>query len=326
LDRRRAISGIAALASLAPRVTYAQQSKVWRVGFLWGGPRPPMGTPPGALREALAQLGYVEGRNLTYVVRWADAKFERLPALAAELAQSDVDVIVLTGWLAASAAKRATSKVPIVVVACGDVAETGLVASLSRTRSNITGVSDPEAELSAKRLQLIKETVPRASRLAVLWNQDDVGMTFRYREIGAAAQTLGVAIQPLGVRAPDDFAEAFTAMQRERPDAIFLVTDALTSLNRRKVIEFAAAHRIPAMYEFASYARDGGLMAYGSSFEEGLSRAAYYVDRILRGAKASELPMEQPTRFHLIINLKTAKELGLTIPQSVLVRADEVIQ
>lgn len=328
INRRRfLIAAGVLLAGPAPISGMAQQQgKTWRIGFLQGGARPANGLPPLALREGLAGLGYVAGTNLVYEGRWAEGQFDRLPALAADLVQLRVDAIVVTGWPATQSVKRATSTIPIVSAGVGDAVESGLAASLARPGANLTGMSDVEIELSSKRLQLLKETFPKASRIAVLWNQDDVGMTLRYRKIDAAAHSLGVNVQALGVREPDDFEGAFSAMKRARPDALFLVTDALTSLNRKRVIEFAAAQRIPAMYEFSSYVLDGGLMSYGSNPEESFRRAAYFVDRILKGAKPGDLPMEQPTRYYLHINLATAKALGLTIPQSVVLRADKVIE
>jgi ABC-type uncharacterized transport system substrate-binding protein len=203
---------------------------------------------------------------------------------------------------------------------------TGLIASLARPGGNITGITDPAAELSAKRLEFLKEAVPKASRIAVLWNADDRAMTLRYQEVERAARILRVTVRPLGVREPDDFNVAFSAMTRERPDALFLVTDALTILNRRRIIDFAATHRIPAMFEFGFLVRDGGLMSYGPDLDDNLRGAAVYVDRVLKGAKPSDLPVELPTRYYLLVNLKTAKALGLTIPQALLGRADEVIQ
>jgi putative ABC transport system substrate-binding protein len=175
-------------------------------------------------------------------------------------------------------------------------------------------------------MQILKETVPRATRIAVLWNANDRAMTMRYNEIDRAARVLQLTVQPLGIGEPDDFDTAFSSMTRERPDALFMVADALTTLNRKRVIEFAAAHRIPAMYEQASVVQDGGLMSYGPNFDERFRRAAYYVDRIFKGAKAGELPVEQASKFDLAINLRTAKALGITIPQSVLLRADRVIE
>jgi putative ABC transport system substrate-binding protein len=328
MNRRDALLAVLALGTAAaPLATKAQRpGKASRIGFLAGGGRPPNGLPPAALREAFSALGYVEGTNVAYEGRWAEGKFDRLPALAAELVQLHVDAIVVLGWLATRAVKHATPVIPIVIAGVGDAVESGLAASLTRPGANLTGMSDLEADLSSKRLQLLTETVPKASRIAVLWNQDDLGMTLRYRNIDAAAHALGVTVQALGVREPEDFGVAFSAMERQRPDALFLVTDALANLNRKRVIEFAALHRIPAMYENGTYVEDGGLLSYGSSLDDSLRRAAYYVDRILKGAKPGELPMEQPTRYYLFVNMKTAKTLGLTLPQSVVLRADKVIE
>ena len=311
----------------APLASFAQQKpKIWRIGFLSGATRPPDGLPPAAFRQGLAELGYVEGRNLMYEGRWAEAKFGRLPELAAEPVQLRVDAILVVGFPATQAVKRATSTIPIVTTSAGDAVGSGLVANLSHPGANLTGMSDMAVELSAKRLELLKETFPKASRVAVLWNQNNLAMTQRYREIELAARALAVTVQPLGVREPDDFDDAFSAMSRRRPDALFLVTDALTTLNRKRVIEFAATHRIPAMYEYSSLVQDGGLISYGPNQDDNFRRAAYYVDRILKGTKPGDLPMEQPTRYYLFINLKTAKALGITIPPSVMVRADRVIE
>jgi putative ABC transport system substrate-binding protein len=312
----------------APFLAAAQPSqKVFRVGHLSAGGRTPDGAPPGPLREGLRGLGYVEGQNVAYEARFAEGKTERLPALAAELVRLKIDVIVATGGPAAVAAKQATSTIPIVLApAAGDAVAAGLIASLARPGGNVTGLTDESVQLSAKRMELLKEAVPKAALIAVLWNANDQGMTLRYREIEKAARILHVEVQALGVREPDDFAVAFSTMTRRRPDALFLVTDSLTILNRKRVIEFATRYRIPAMYEFSSYVRDGGLMSYGPSPEDGFRRAALYIDRILKGAKPADLPAEQPTRYYLAVNLKTAATLGLTIPQSVLLRADEVMQ
>ena len=201
-----------------------------------------------------------------------------------------------------------------------------LIASLARPGSNVTGLSDNATDLSAKRLELLKEAVFTASRIAVLWNSRDDAMTLRYREIDRAARVLGVSIQPLGVREPDDFERAFSAMNRERPDAMIMVTDVLTNLNRKRVLDYAEAHRVPAMYEFASFVHEGGLMSYGPSDDDLLGRAAVYVDKILKGAKPSELPAEEPTVYHLVINSRTAKKLGFNIPQSLLLRGAELVQ
>jgi len=242
------------------------------------------------------------------------------------LVQLKVDVIVSQGWPATLAAKQATSSIPIVMApATGDAVATDLIASLARPGGNVTGLSDESVELSAKRMQLLKEAVPTAARIAILWNTNDQGMTMRYREIDKAARTLRVEVQAYGVHGPEDFAVAFDAMTKRRPDAIFLVSDSLTRANRKQLIDFAATNRIPAMYEASYYVRDGGLMSYGPSADDGYRDAAIYVDRILKGAKAADLPAQQPTRYYLTFNRTTAAALGLTIPPSLLLRADDVI-
>jgi putative tryptophan/tyrosine transport system substrate-binding protein len=333
MRRRTFLAGIAGLVGVAAAglaaVTpgaVAQPRRSWRIGFLSGGARPPDQAPPPALRQALRELGYVEGQNVTYVGRWAEARQERLPALAAELVALPVDVIVTVGGPATGAAKRATSSVPIVMALVGDADGIGLIESLARPGGNVTGVTDQSVELSAKRLEILKEAIPKATRIAVLWNADDRGMTLRFQEVEKASQALHVAVQPLGVREPDDFDTAFTAMLHSRPDALFLVTDALTLLNRKRVIEFAAQHRIPAMYEFNVLVRDGGLMSYGASQDDNFRKAATYVERIFKGAAPATLPVERPGRYYLTVNLKTARALGLTLPSSLLLRADEVIE
>ncbi len=325
--RRKLVIALGAGALASPFASFAQQpGKVWRIGFLQSGVRPPDGLPPAALRHALAERGYAEGKNVMYDGRWAEGKVTRLPELAAELVQRRVDAIVVLGWPATHALRSATSTIPIVIAGGGDAVESGLVASLSRPGGNLTGMSDMAVELSAKRLELLKETFPKASRIAILWNQDDLGMTLRYRQIDRAARTLGVTVHALGVREPDDFGAAFSTMTRERPDALFLVADVLTNLNSKRVIEFAATHRIPAMYDSSLLVEAGGLMSYGPSNVDSLNRVAYFVDRILKGAKPADLPMEQPTRYYLLINMKTAKALNIKIPGSIMLRADKVIE
>ena len=327
MDRRSFIAGVAFALVEPPGIAGAQsRGKTWRVGFLSGGSRPPDGALPQGLRQGLTELGYIEGQNVVYVGRWAEARQDRLPALAAELVGLKADVIVIAGGPAAAAAKQATSSIPLVLGNVGDADSIGLIDSLARPGGNVTGVTDQSVELSAKRLEVLKDAIPKAERIAVLWNADDQGMTLRYRNVEKAAQALRVTVQPLGVREPDDFDTAFSAMTQHRPDALFLVTDALTLLNRKRVIEFALTHRIPAMYEFSSLVQDGGLMSYGADFNENYRRAATYVDRIFKGAAPGALPVERPSRYYLTINLKTARALGITIPQSVLLRADKVIE
>ena len=327
IDRRTFTRALAGSLLAAPFVSHAQKpAKIWRIGFLSGGPRPADGAPPAALRQALEELGYVDGKNVAYTGRWAEAKIERLPGLAAELVRLEVDLLLTGGGPAAQGAKEATSIIPIVFIAPGDALGTGLVTSLARPGGNLTGISDPATELSTKRLGLLKEAVPSATRVAVMWNAGDRAMTLRYGEVERAARVLHVTVQPLGVREPEDIDEALSTMSREPPDALFLVSDALTNINRKRILDFAGTHHIPAMYEFSYYVRDGGLMSYGPTMDDMFQRAAIYVDKILKGAKPGELSVEQPTRYYLLVNLQTAKTLDLTLPQPLLLRADEVIQ
>jgi putative ABC transport system substrate-binding protein len=327
MDRRTVILAVGGMLLAAPFTGHAQKpAKVWRIGFLTNSGRPPDGGAPAAFRQALEGLGYADGKNVNYIGRWAETKFERLPGLAAELVALDVDLLLTIGAPAADAAKRATSTIPIVVVVPGDADATGLVASLARPGGNITGISDPATELSAKRLELLKEVVPSAKRVAVLWNANDRAMTLRYGEVEKAARVLNVTVEPFAVRGPDDIDAALSTMTRERPDALFLVADSLTIANRRRIIDFVATHRVPAMYEFSLYVQDGGLMSYGPNMDDLFRQAALYVDRIFKGAKPSELPVELPTKYEFVIDLKTAKALGLTKPLTMLLRADQVIQ
>ena len=325
--RRKLVIAVGAAMLTAPLAAFAQTpGKVWRIGFLNALVPPKDGLPPALLRKALTELGYVEGQNVMFFGRWVGGVVTRLPDLAMELVKSGVDVVVVTGFPATLAMRRATTSIPIVILNAGDAVGAGHVVSLARPGANLTGLSDMTIELSSKRLAILKETVVKASKIAVLWNMDDMGMTLRYNELQRAARELGLTIQALGVREPDDFGGALSAMKRERPDAIFMVADSLTNLNRKRVIEFAEAQRIPAMYEFGNIVEDGGLMSYGPNQSESFRRAAYYVDRILKGAKPADLPLEQPTSFELVLNMKTAKKIGLTIPESIMVRADKVIE
>ena len=327
MDRRTLLRlTVGGLLATPLTVAAQQRTRTWRVGFLSGGGPPPDGAPPLPLRQALQELGYTEQRNVIYLSRWANAKRDRLPGLAAELVGLKVDVIVTVGGPSTAAAKEASPSLPVVMALVGDADGLGLIDSLARPGGNVTGVTDQSVDLSAKRLEIITEALPRATRIAVLWNADDRGMTLRYREVERAARSLHVTVQPLGVREPDDFDMAFSAMTANRPDALIMVTDALTMLNRKRVIDFALAHRIPAMYEASVLVQDGGLMSYGASQDDNFRRAASYVDRIFKGASPSTLPVERPGRYYLTINMKTAKVLGLTIPPDLLLRADQVIE
>jgi putative ABC transport system substrate-binding protein len=293
---------------------------MFRIGVLSPGCHPPS-TALDLFLQGLRDRGYVEGQNLAIEWRYSEGKAERFADLAADLVHLQVDVIVAMSTPAALAAQRATQTIPIIMVYVADPVGTGLVASLARPGGNLTGVSDMATDLSAKRLELLKEAVPTLSRMAVLWNAADPGMVLRFREIEAAAKVLGVTLQSLAVRDPQDFERAFTAMTRERPDALFVVAEVLTLTHRCQVLDFAAQNRLPAMYEFGVFAQDGGLMAYGPTLADTFQRGAYYVDRILKGTRPADLPVEQPMNFELVINLKAAEALGLTLPPDLLVLA-----
>jgi putative tryptophan/tyrosine transport system substrate-binding protein len=274
----------------------------------------------------LEQLGYADKRNLTIERHFSEERPERFPELAAALAQSNPDVIVAVSTPAALAAQRATQSIPIVMVYVGDPVGVGLVSSLARPGGNLTGVSDMATDLSAKRVELLREAVPRLSRLAVLWNSADPGMVLRAREIERAARVLGLTMEAWSVRSPAEMDSVLASIAKNPPDAMFVVAEILTVTYRKRLLDFAATHRVPAMYEFGLFAKDGGLMAYGPDLLDVFRRGAEYVDKLLKGAKPSDIPVEQPAKVGLAVNLKTAKALGLTLPQSVLVRADEVIR
>ncbi len=327
VTRRACLTLLGGAAVAWPCAVLAQLPvKVSRLGVLSGGAPVADASPVGAaLLRGRAQHGYTLGQNLALERRGADGHPDRLPPLVHDLVASHVEAIVTMGYPSALAAKQGTI-LPVVAINAGDPVSTGLVESLARPGGHLTGISDVSADLTPKRLELLKQLVPTLRRVAMLWNAADLGMTLRYRASEAGAQALGLSVQPLGVREPDDFEQAFAAMERERPDAILMVTDTLTLLNRQRIFEFAAAHQLPAIYEFDSLVRDGGLLSYGPDQDESFSRVAALVDRILKGAQPADLPFEQPTRFRLVLNLKTAQALGLPLPPIFLFQADEVIR
>jgi putative ABC transport system substrate-binding protein len=328
MDRRDTVLALLALGA-APLAAEAQQAaKIARIGYLATNP-----AISPHLREAFLQglrdLGYVEGRNLVIEYRDAEGKVERLPALAAELVALKVDVIVALGTLAALAAKQATRTLPIVFSPAGDPVGSGLVTSLARPGGNVTGLSAFAPELVGKRLELLKQAVPGVSRVAVLWQPGAFGERVEMdtlKRVEVAARDLGVPLQFVEARGPADFDRAFSDMTRARAGALTVLASNMFNSERRRLVELAAEKRLPALYSARELVDAGGLMSYGANLAELNRRAAAYVDRILKGAKPADLPVEQPTKFELIINLKTANALGLTIPQSVLARADEVIQ
>jgi putative tryptophan/tyrosine transport system substrate-binding protein len=275
--------------------------------------------------KALADRGYILGKNLTFDYRGAMGDNAKLPALLAELKSRNVDAIIVVGYPSALAAK-ATGIPTVGALGLGDPVETRLIESLAHPGGNITGISDVATTLTTKRLSLLKQVAPNLQKVAMLWNKDDLGMSLRYEASAKVAQALGLTVQALGVREPDDFNEAISVMNDDRPDGILMVTDALTVLNRKRVFDFAAARKLPAIYEYDFLVRDGGLMSYGPDLTESFQRAAAMVDHIFQGAKPADLPFEQPTRYPFVINLKTAKGIGLEIPPTLLALADDVIE
>jgi putative ABC transport system substrate-binding protein len=279
-----------------------------------------------AFRQRLGELGHIEGKNITIERRYTDGRTGRVTALATELVGLQSDLIVTWGTPAAMAAKKATSTIPIVMAAATDPVESGLIESLARPGRNLTGVTSGGAELQGKQMELLKELVPGAIRTAVLWNPDNAGNRVELKHMKAEAQVLGLRLQLLEVRDADGLKSAFAAMSRERAHVVHVIHEFVFHANRKLIVDLAAKNRLPATYGRREYVDSGGLISYGLNFRENFRRAAYYVDRILRGAKPGDLPVEQPTKFELVVNLKTAKALGLTIPQSILVRADEIIR
>src|SRR5262245_5200043 len=311
---------------LAPLVPEAQSpaGKSWRIGVLLSL-FPPDAEPPQALRQGLRMLGYVEGQNLVIDWRYAQGRDERLPDLAAELVKLKVDLIVADITLAVRAAMRATSTIPIVMTVSADAVGGGVVASLARPGGNVTGLSILLAETSVKRLQLLKEAVPKVSRVAVLWDQATPFHRTMLKEVEAAAPSLRIQPFAIAVKGRDDLGNALSEATKVRADAL-LVSQGMSPTAQRQLLSFAAKNRLPTMYLRKEHVSEGGLMSYAPSFSEMFRHSASYVDKIFNGAKPADLPVEQPTKFELVINLKTAKALGLTIPPSVLGRADQVIQ
>jgi len=315
---------------VAPLVTDAQQpGKVFRIGILGNVPvTDPEGTRLwGAFIQGLRELGYVQDQNITIVHLSSEGRYERLPALAADLVRLKVDVIVAPATQGVLAAKQATRTIPIVMTSGGDPVASGLVASLARPGGNITGLSSlVSPELGGKQIELLKEIAPRGPRVAVLSNPTNPTHALLLREVEVAARSLRVQLQLLEARRPEEFEGAFAAMTRERAGALLVLSDGMFILHRTRIVDLAAKQRLPTMYGLREFVEAGGLVAYGSSLREQFHRAAIYVDKILKGAKPADLPVEQPTKFELVINLKTAKALGLKIPQSVLIRVDEVVR
>jgi ABC-type uncharacterized transport system substrate-binding protein len=328
MPRRAFIAAVGGGLLARPLAVRAQPApKVPRIGLLllFGSPGQP-NPLVDAFRGGLRDLGYVEGQTVLIDSRWAEGREQRLADEAAELVRLKVAVIVTPGTPATMAARAATSTIPVVMTNVGDPVGSGIVASLARPGGNVTGLSLLDAELDGKRIELLKEAVPHLSRLAILWSANDPGMTLAFGRVETAAKALGFALQNLAVREPAEFPRAFEAAGAGRAEALFVTAQPFTNQHRAQILDLVAKHRLPAIYTLRSFVDAGGLMSYGPSQADQYRRAATYVDRILKGARPADLPVEQPTKFELAINLRTARTLGLTVPAGLLQRADQVIE
>jgi putative ABC transport system substrate-binding protein len=322
---RRAVITLLGGAAAWPLAARAQQQDGMRhIGYL--NPGRPVHHIYAAFVEGLRQLGWVEGKNLSIDSRYADNDVERLHQLATELVRGDVEIIVATGTLGPLAAKRATTKIPIVMSAAGDPLGSGLIASLARPGGNITGMSLMAPDLGGKRLEILREILPTLSRVAVLWNAANPYPALLYRQTERAAKQLGIEVDSVEMRGPSDLENALKEVMQREPGALVTVEDPLMLAHRDRISLFAAMNRLPTIFGLREYTAAGGLIAYGADIADLNRRAASYVDRILKGERPSELPVQQPTKFELVINLRTAKALGLDIPATLLARADEVIE
>ena len=319
------IAMVAAILASAHPVG-AQHARVHRIGFISSASSSAMAARDEGFRQGLRALGYVVGQNITIEYRWADGKNERLPGFAAELVNLKLDVIVTHGGVATRAVQQASTTIPIVIAAADDPLAAGLVASLARPGGNITGLSLMTPDLTAKRLELLKEILPGLTRVAILSNSGNPISEPELRNAAAAARSLGLQLQSLGVRDPHEFASAFFSMKRERAGALFVLPDAMFFGRRKEIVDLAASNRLPLVAHLREFADAGGLMTYGPNVIDVHRRAAMYVDKILRGANPGNLPIEQPTKFDLVISLKTARALGITVPPSLLGRADHIIE
>jgi ABC-type uncharacterized transport system substrate-binding protein len=321
MDRRTFIATVAGGLLAAPLAAEARPArKIYKIGILVGG------IPPDGFREGLRDLGYVEGQNVVIIERSAGGRNERFPELVAELLRLGVDALVSSATPAIQAAKEGTKTVPIVMAGLTDPIAAEIVPNLARPGGNITGLTNIFTELSAKRLEFLKQAAPRLSVVAVVWNPVHPGQRLAFKDTEAAARSLAISVVSIEVRRPEDFDAAFKTIANSRIDGLDVLPDPLTSFHRKQTASFAAQHRLAAMYAAREWVEAGGLMSYGPNVPDLWRRAAIYVDKIFKGARPGDLPVERPTKFDLVINLKTAKALGLTIPPSLLQRADQVIE
>jgi putative ABC transport system substrate-binding protein len=327
MDRRTFILVTGGELALLPLVCLAQaQGKIWRIGVLDTVSPELNAANLDALRQGLRQLGYDEGRNLIIEYRSADGAANRFPELAAELVRMKVDLIVAGGTPASFAAKRITPTVPVVMARAGEPVETGLVAGLARPGGNVTGLSSVARDIESKRLGLLHELLPKLARVAALYNMSSPANLPQWKEVEATARSSGVEPQLLDARKPEDLAPAFDAAARQRADGLIVGQEGLFEANRKLVVDLAAKHRLPAIYRSMPFIEAGGLMAYGANYPDLYRRAATYIDKIVNGAPPSDLPIEQPTVFELVINARAAKSMGIVLPPSLLLRADRLLE
>jgi len=326
---RQKILGIALSAMLFALCFSAeaqQTGKIPRIGFLGNSTPALEENLVGPFREGLRALGYGEGKNILIEYRWAEGKYERFPALIGELVAQKVDIIVTAGTPASLAVKKAAPSIPLVMIAVGDPIGTGLIESLAQPGGNVTGLSSMAVDLEGKRLELLREVIPKLSHVAVFWNPASPFQVNSEKEVQAAARAFKMKVLSLGVQSPEHFDNAFVTIRKERPRALLVLADRLFLHNRARIMEFATKNRLPGVYAYVELVEAGGLMSYGPSYPDMHRRAATFVDKILKGRKPSDLPVEQPMKFELVINLKAAKQIGLTIPQWTLMKADKVIR
>ena len=327
MDQRTFVGAVACSLLASSLAGLAQQEgKIWRVGVLWPGPASPPNSRIEAFRQGLRELGYVEGRNVELVYRYAEGDYARLPTLAAELVRQKVDVILGAGAPAVSAAQKATTTIPIVIGTAGDPVGTGFARSLARPGGNITGLSDLSSDLGSKLLDLVVGVVPRLSRVGVLTNPGNSSHGTILVSIQSAASSMGVTIVHVTARSADEINGALSKLAQEKVGAVIATADPLFNVHTHRIAESAVRLRLPTISGYLPFAEDGGMMSYGPDFSENFRRAATYVDKILKGANPSDLPIEQVTRVSLVVNLKAAQSLGVTVPQSILLRADRVIE
>ena len=325
-NRRKLVIALAGALAGAGAASAQVPAKVPRIGFLSAHTSSDTAPWHQAFRLGLRDLGWVEGKTVNIEYRYAEGKSDRTPQLATDLVRLKVDVIVASVTPDALAAHKATGVIPIVIVAAGDLVEMGLVASLARPGRNITGLTPMTSELGGKRLELLKEILPKLSRVAVLWNPQNAGSPSHFREVQLAARRLGIQLHSLQVRTSNDFDSAFEDATKARAGALFIIPDPVITPNLKRISDLAVSSRLPSIFHVSEFAHAGGLVSYGPDRADLFRRAATYVDKILKGAKPGDLPIEQPTKFELVVNLKTAKALGITVPQSVRFRADRVIE